>query len=72
MDFLEMILTTLKNKIQKLNYSEERIFIRAYSTSEAIKGEIRKRIDEYSGRGWDFEQILSKGAFLYVTFKKES
>jgi hypothetical protein len=56
--------------MQDSSFSEEKIFIRAYPTSEAIKNEMRQRIVHHLDMGWHLDQILDEGAFLRLTFRK--
>ncbi|TDI84987.1 MAG: hypothetical protein E2O79_02540 [Caldithrix sp.] len=53
------------------NFSEERIFLTSFRSSEALKDEIGQRISKRRSKDWDFVQLNSEGAFLSLTFKQK-
>lgn len=54
----------------KKNCAEEKLFIRAVKSACALKNEIRKRIRRRAERQWDFYGLSSKGAFIFLCFRK--
>jgi len=49
--------------------AEENILICAFSTSDALKKEIRRITLKYSKRGWDLISISTQGPFIKLKFK---
>lgn len=54
---------------EEFNYTEEKIPIQAYGSSEALKGEISRRIVNRGKTHWEIIQIFSRGPFIYLKFK---
>lgn len=63
---------TLKDHVGNDRYTEEKISVQAYSTSEALKNGIRKAISDYRKKGWDLVCILTQGSFIHLEFKQRS
>lgn len=59
----------ISKKMGNFNYTEEKIPIQAYTSSEALKNEIGKRIINRRKTNWDIVQIFSEGPFIYLKFK---
>ena len=52
-------------------FSEEKIPLTSFHSSEALKDEIGQRILNRRSMNWDFVQLNSEGAFLCLTFKQK-
>ncbi len=52
------------------DFTEERILIRAYHTSEALKDAIWESVANYSRMGSKSVNILREGPFIRVIFKQ--
>ena len=52
------------------NLSEEKIPLASFHSSQALKDEIGQRVLNRRSMDWDFVQLNSEGAFLFLTFKK--
>ena len=51
------------------NFTEEKIKVSAFHSSEALKNEIGQRILNRRSMDWDFVRLGSKGSFIYLVFK---
>jgi hypothetical protein len=52
------------------NCAEEKLFIRAFKSACALKQEIRRRIRRRAQGQWNFCGLSSKGAFIFLCFRK--
>jgi len=57
------------NHMGNFYIAEENILICAFSTSDALKKEIRRITLKYSKRGWDLISISTQGPFIKLKFK---
>lgn len=54
------------------DHAVEKLFIRAFKSACALKNEIRKRIRQRADGQWDFCGLSSKGAFIFLCFRKRA
>jgi len=64
--------TTLKSPQGQDEYEifEEKLLVKAYHSSEALKDEIGKIITTRFSMNWDFVKLNSQGPFLTIVFKQ--
>lgn len=57
------------NNMKDFQFSEKKIPLVFYRSSEALKLEIRKITYKLAKNGWQLAQITSRGAYIYLKFK---
>ena len=56
--------------MEKYQYTEDKLSLRNYTTSESLKSEIEQRIEKRKTTNWDFVKLDSSGAFISIVFKQ--
>jgi lauroyl/myristoyl acyltransferase len=66
--------TTLKSPQNQDEYEifEEKLLVKSYHSSEALKDDIGKIITTRHSMNWDFVKMNSKGPFLTIVFRQRS
>ncbi len=54
------------------NYSEEIIPLQRFTTSDKLKGEIRRRIQSRKAANWKFIRLYCQGQFIHLLFEMKT
>lgn len=57
-----------RKKLDKACSANEKIRLKSFHTSEALKRKIRKITEDYRRKGWDLKKIENCGEFIHLRF----